>query len=128
MTVILDSTAILHLNQHRNKMLSVLQDFEVTQTYITRINYLEILSGASEPRKVDIRKVLNEFNMLEFTEACKKTANKLAMQHRVSTKNQKDFLIASIAITNNYPIVTANKDHFNFKGLKTKFYDTLSWF
>ncbi|MBX3165589.1 MAG: type II toxin-antitoxin system VapC family toxin [Bacteroidetes bacterium] len=118
MKVILDSTAVIHLNNNYNKMLDILGNLNITETYITRINYLELLSGASVKSKIALRKTLHKFNVLEFTEACKTKANTLAMQHTVSKENQKDFLIASIAISNNLPLLTENDKHFQFKGLK----------
>lgn len=128
MKVILDSTVLFHWQYHYNKTIKMLQENNATEFFITRVNYLEILSGASENAKIQTKKFLSQFPVLEFTEECKNKANTLAMKHRVEQNNQKDFLIAAIAITNNYTLITNNKKHFNFTGLKTVFYDTTFWF
>ena len=57
MIAIADSTVILHLNQHYEKMRAIIIDKGITKLYITRISYLEILAGASENAKLSIRKM-----------------------------------------------------------------------
>lgn len=91
MTVILDSTALFHLNYHRNKIMPVLKEMGATKFCITRINYLEIMAGSSLKSKKETRKFLQQFSVIEFTPACKDVANTLAFKYEISSKNQHDF-------------------------------------
>ncbi len=118
MKVILDSTAIIHWDSHFDTMSSIVKQVNATDIYTTRINYLELLAGASLHSKVEIRKHLNKFKILEFTNECQEKANTLAMKHQVTKSNRKDFLMAAIAIANNLPLLTENDKHFKFSGLK----------
>lgn len=118
MKVIADSTVLFHLNYQQEKMLQVFGEKNVTVLFITRINYIEILSGTSENAKASARKFLRQFEILEFDKTAAEKASNLAMKYRVSSKNSKDFLIASIAIANKIPLLTENNKDFNYKELK----------
>jgi len=118
MKALIDSTVILHLAHHRSRMISIIEDKGITELLITRINYLEILSGASENSKIDTRKSLQEFSILEFDNKAANVGNTLAMKYRVGSKQSKDFLIACIAIANKLPLLTENNKDFVYKQLK----------
>lgn len=128
MIVIADTTVLFHLNYHNSKMKVVFNEIWITQILITRINYLELLSGASENEKQRTRKFLQPYPVLEFDAKTTTVANNLAMKYRVSNRQSKDFLIASIAIANKLPLLTENtKDFAACKGLKLLPYKISSW-
>jgi predicted nucleic acid-binding protein len=115
MKAIIDSTVILHLGNRQAKMRAIIKDMGITQIIITRINYLELLAGASENAKLYTRRMLHQFPVKEFDKNAADTGNKLAMKYRVGAKNSKDFLIACIAIANKLPLLTENKKDFAYK-------------
>ncbi len=117
MTVVADSTVIFHFNRYNTKMLKIIKDQGVTELWITRISYIELLSGASENAKVNVRKILHAYPILEFDKKACNVANTLAMKYRIGAKNSKDFLIACIAIANKLPLVTENIKDFNYTEL-----------
>ena len=118
MKTLIDSTVILHLASQRDKMTRIIEDNGISKLLITRINYLEVLSGASEISKLKARKALQEFTVLEFDANAAAVGNTLAMKYRVGSKHSKDFLIACIAIANKLPLLTENNKDFNYKQLK----------
>ncbi len=118
MIVLADSTAIIHLESQKSKMLGIINSLDITDLYISRIGYLELLGGASENSKIHVRKVLNTFKLLEFDVKAVKVASTLSMRYRVGSKQSKDFLIASTAIANKLPLLTENTKDFNYKELK----------
>jgi len=63
---VIDSTVIFHLYYRRTIMSEIITQWDVTELLITRINYLELLAGASENAKIFMRKTLREFPVLEF--------------------------------------------------------------
>lgn len=66
MRSLIDSTVIFHYEYHESEMKRIIEQYKITEPIITRINYLEILAGASENAKIHIRKSLNRFAILEF--------------------------------------------------------------
>ena len=119
MIVIADTTVLFHLNYHNSKMEYIFNELRITQILITRINYLELLSGASENEKQRTRKFLQPYPILEFDTKSTTVSNNLAMKYRVSSRHSKDFLIAAIAIANKLPLLTENaKDFETYKSLK----------
>jgi len=118
MICIYDSTAIIHTNTHYKKMSEIVTANSIKKGVITRINYLEILAGAPENSKLDIKKYLQQFTIIELDVKAIQVANKLATQIRISKKNQRDFLIAAIAIANKLPILTENNKDFVYPNLK----------
>jgi len=117
MKALIDSTVILHLAHQRTKMINIIANNGITELLITRINYLEILAGASEDFKIGTRKSLQEFSILEFDKKAADVGNTLAMKYRVGSKQSKDFLIACIAIANKLPLLTENNKDFAYKQL-----------
>ncbi|MDR0792879.1 MAG: type II toxin-antitoxin system VapC family toxin [Chitinophagaceae bacterium] len=118
MKTLLDSTAIIHLSKHSNKMRDVFACYNIHETSITRINYLEILAGSAENAKIEVRKFLHQFPILEFDKKSYDIANRLAFKYRIGNKQKVDFLIASIAIANKLPLLTENDKDFQFKEIK----------
>ena len=79
---------------------------------------MEVLAGAAENLKFDIRKALSQFKIIEFDDAAVKVAKSLAFKYRVSKNKKFDFLIAAIAIANKMPLLTENDKDFQFKEIK----------
>jgi predicted nucleic acid-binding protein len=123
MIVLADSTAIIHFDSQRLKMQGIISRFGITQMYISRIGYVELLAGASETSKIRVRKVLNSFRLLEFDSNAVKISSTLGMRYRVGTKQSKDFLIACIAISNKIPVLTENVKDFNYQELEVISYN-----
>lgn len=128
MKAIADSTVLFHLDNSQNKMKEIIKSNGITDLCITRFNYLETLSGASENAKIEVRKILNVYKVLEFDNKAYEVANKLAFKYRVGSKQKIDFLIASIAIANKLPLLTENNKDFSYKELKLLPYNISSWF
>lgn len=118
MIAVADSTVIFHFNYRQSKIIEILNNYQITQLYITRINYLEILAGASENAKNGAKKLLQQFPVIEFTSHAIEVANRLAKKYRIGSKQQRDFLIASIAIANKLPLLTENNRDFAFTEIK----------
>jgi len=118
MRAIADSTVMLHFVYHRAKMNSIIDEYGITELLLTRISYLEILAGASENAKLNTRKILKPYPVLEFDKKAADVGNTLAMKYRVGAKSSKDFLIACIAIANKLPLLTENDKDFGYKQLK----------
>jgi len=118
MIAIADSTVIFHLRYHQAKMRQIMMALDITELLITRISYLELLSGASENAKLDTRKTLSPFTVLEFDKKAADIGNTLAMKYRVGAKSSKDFLIACIAIANKLPLLTENDKDFPYRRLR----------
>ena len=109
---------LFHLNYHYEKMREIIFENQITQYCISRISYIEILSGASENAKKDTRKFLQQFSIVEFDKESVKISINLSMKYRIDAKQSKDFLIAATCIANKIPILTENNKHYNYKGLK----------
>ncbi len=122
MIAIFDSTVLLHLTTQNNKMMGIIDGKGITKYHITRINYIELLSGASINAKASTRKFLQQFSIIEFDAKAVQLANNLAMRYRVGKKQSKDFLIAAIAIANKLPLLTENTKDFDYKELKLMTY------
>lgn len=61
MTAVIGSTVLFHLYYKEKEMVQCYKQKGVTEIIATRINYLEILSGTSENRKLAARKFLRRF-------------------------------------------------------------------
>jgi predicted nucleic acid-binding protein len=79
MKAIADSTIILHFVHHRAKMNAIISEFGITDLLLIRISYLEILAGASENAKLNTRKILNPYPVLEFDKKAAEIGNTLAI-------------------------------------------------
>jgi predicted nucleic acid-binding protein len=117
MRVIGDSTVLFHLRYQNDAMNRLMRLKNITEVFITRISYLELLAGASENAKIQARKFLQSFAVLEFDAAATSVANKMSMKYRVGKKDSKDFLIAAICIANKTPLLTENDKDFNYEEL-----------
>jgi predicted nucleic acid-binding protein len=115
---VVDSTVLFHFNYQNAKMLNIVREKGITDMFITRINYIELLSGASENAKLYARKCLQPFKILEFDKAAALIASSLSMKYRVSAKHSKDFLIAAICIANNIPLLTENDKDYGYKEMQ----------
>jgi len=98
-------------------MQRIMTDIGIKQMYISSISYLEILSGASENAKIDVKKFLQPLRQYDFDNKALQTAKKLAMRYRVGAKQSKDFLIASIAVANKIPLLTENDKDYLYQEL-----------
>lgn len=125
MKVIIDTTVLIHMSTHQNRMRAIVRDNGITELYITRINYLELLSGASMHSKTATRKVLQQYPVIEFDAKAAQVANKLAMLYMVGAQQSKDFLIAAIAIANRIPLLTENSKDFGYTELSRVSYKIL---
>ncbi|MBX2931767.1 MAG: PIN domain-containing protein [Chitinophagaceae bacterium] len=94
---------------------------------ITRINYLEILSGAANNAKLEVKKYLQQYPVIELHTAAVTIANNLAKKYQVGSKQKIDFLIAAIAIANKLPLLTENNKDFPYKELKLIPYKISFW-
>jgi len=84
----------------------------ITKYHITRINYLELSSGACAYAKASTRNFLQQFSIIEFDAKAAPIANKIARRYRLGKKQSNDFLISAIAIANKLPLLTENSKDF----------------
>lgn len=118
MIVVGDTTVFIHLLDQYSKISDILKKLGVKKMYITRIGYTELLAGAKKNRKVDTRKFLSDYPILEFDEKAASISAQLSMMYQVSSKNSKDFLIAATCISHKLPLLTENNKDFNYEELK----------
>lgn len=117
MKIVIDSTVLFHFNYQYAKMKAIIEEKEIKEMFITRINYIELLAGTSENAKTTARRFLQPFKILEFDRAAAIIASALSMKYRVGAKHSKDFLIAATCISHKMPILTENDKDYNYKEL-----------
>jgi len=98
-----------------NQITQLIKNSEDLST--TSVNAFELLKGVSNVsrhKEEKIRTFLSRFNILNFDFESSKKAAKIFSNLKESgnSLDLADIMIASIAITNNQPLLTKNKKHF----------------
>jgi len=127
---IIDSDILIYFLKGKKEVVEQLIKIPPYNLYTTRINYTELIYGAYNSERVEenlikIKAFLENFQILEFDKASSeifaKTKAKLKKNGKII--QDMDLMIASIAISNNYTLVTNNIKHFN----RIKKLDLLGW-
>ena len=81
---------------------------------ISVVTEFEIYSGASETQTVYWNELLNDFNVLNFDSKAAKKAVIIYKKLKLLSKqiDTADLFIAAIAMSNNLPVATLNRKHF----------------
>lgn len=118
MKLILDTNVLIDFCHNQTRVLTYLKSIDAQALYITMPTYIEFLAGATSKQKVWSRKFLSQFILLDFTEKTTQTAKNLSMKYKLERSKGMDFLIASIAISNNIALSTQNVKDFKFTELQ----------
>jgi predicted nucleic acid-binding protein len=122
----LDTNVIIGLLRNDKDTVSLIKNLEKSGRITTTvINNFELWKGFYRTKSIKDEKaiieLLNIISLLEFDEKASKKAAEIFEHLRKKGKivDALDVMIASIAITNNEPLLTFNKKHFeNIPGLK----------
>ena len=114
--ILLDSSVLIELFRKQIKEKTLF--YKISQTYdnfyISAITYYEIGIGNRKAHVEYWDTLLRQLTVLPFDAACSDTAVKIYLD--LLRKNKMidiaDILIASTALTHNFPIATLNSKHF----------------
>ncbi|MEK6829703.1 MAG: type II toxin-antitoxin system VapC family toxin [Nanoarchaeota archaeon] len=126
MMVCLDTDVFINILRNNERTISIIKEIQKTnQMTTTVINNFELWKGFYRTKSVRDEKAIIELldiiSLLEFDEKASKKAAEIFeyLRKKGKTVDALDVMIASIAITNNEPLLTFNKKHFeNIPGLK----------
>ncbi len=124
--VCLDTDVFINILRNNERTISIIKEIQKTnQMTTTVINNFELWKGFYRTKSVRDEKAIIELldiiSLLEFDEKASKKAAEIFeyLRKKGKTVDALDVMIASIAITNNEPLLTFNKKHFeNIPGLK----------
>ncbi len=117
--MVIDSDILIYFLKGEKTIVQELTKIAPDELYTTRINYTELLYGAYNSSKVEKNltlfiSFLEQFSILEFDEKASeifaKTKAKLKKDGNIIA--DMDLMIASIAMANNYELVSNNQKHF----------------
>ena len=102
------------------------ENLNILEFKTTAINIFELFVGAyksnnKEKEIKDVRDIIERFAILDLTIKCAEEAGKqrARLEKQGQILESRDILIGSIAVTNNFPLKTNNKKHFErIEGLR----------
>lgn len=114
--LVIDTSLIIeHLRKQNKHQSTLFKIFPHYSLYVPTIVEFELFSGANNSQKQkEIREILKQCNSLPFTSDVAQQAGFLFQTLRQSNQlvEIRDILIAATAVTNNLPLMTLNKKHF----------------
>jgi predicted nucleic acid-binding protein len=112
--IILDTNILIEILKGNEKILKFLDDFNVY--YISSISEMELLYGALNKKELlNIKKFLENFNIIELNEKISKKATNLIFKYAKSHNlTIPDALIAATVIESNIPLFTLNLKDFKY--------------
>lgn len=121
--MVVDTSIFIEFLRSKDKTKTALfQIPDNQQIYISSVTLYELLIGANTPVKINDIKILTEdLHVLVFND---EVAIKAAeVYHQLRTENKmiefRDIFIAATCLSNNLPVKTLNKKHYDrIKGLK----------
>lgn len=125
--ICLDTNILVDILRGNSEILNLIGEIEKENILATTyINLFELNYGAATSinKKINFRgieKVISTIELLNLSEASVKLAGIILadLKNKGKIIDFKDLLIASIAIVNNFKLLTKNKKHFeNIPGLK----------
>ncbi|MEK6826070.1 MAG: type II toxin-antitoxin system VapC family toxin [Nanoarchaeota archaeon] len=125
--VCLDTNILVDILRSNKDTVNLIKNIEESNILATTyINLFELYYGAalSENRKLnfmEVEKLISTLDLLNLSEQSTKLAGTIlvTLKNKGQTVDFRDLLIASIAIANNFMLLTKNKKHFeNIPGLK----------
>jgi len=119
MEAILDTSIIIEVSKGNEKIIKKLKEYEGWKFYLTSISNFELKVGILSEKE---RALLSAMPKLSFDEKASDIASELFKTLKTEGKLPplRDLFIASIALANNLPLITCDKDFlvFSKKGLK----------
>jgi len=117
--MVIDSDILIYFLKGEKTVVQELIKIAPNELYTTRINYTELLYGAYNSTNVEknlarFTSFLEQFTILEFD----KKASEIFAKTKAQLKKDgniiadMDLMIASIAIANDYKLVSNNQKHF----------------
>lgn len=114
--VLIDTTLVIEYLRSADKPTTrFISLFKVHDLVISVISVFELLNGATNEEKIrDIRKICKSLTIIDFNFGCAEKASEIYRELKTQNKliEFRDILIGATAITNNFPLATANKKHF----------------
>ena len=109
--VCLDSDIIIEISKDNKELKNGIENLEAEYS-TTSINIFEVLCGEREGD--NLRELLDDFSKLNFDEKSAKIASKIFKELKNKGKiiDARDIFIGSVCISNNSPLWTYNKKHF----------------
>ena len=115
--VLIDTSIVIQYLRTKKKAESqFIKLFQKNDLYISVIAIFELYNGATDAsKKNDIMAVCNVVEILDFDLSSAKLASEIFRNLRAKNKliEFRDILIAATALSNNLPIATLNKKHFD---------------
>jgi predicted nucleic acid-binding protein len=127
--LLLDTDFLIDILRKNPPAIKVLEELIIDgfDLYVSHVNLWELYQGAYRTKSVEsnvknIDDFTDHFFILEFTKETNKTFGRLITQlnNEGTPIGVLDTLLASIALVNNFPIVTRNVKHFNKTGVQIK--------
>jgi tRNA(fMet)-specific endonuclease VapC len=120
MNVVIDSDILIYFLKGQQEIVDKLSACPIEHLFTTRINVAELLYGVFNSVKVEqnlakVTAFLTNFHILEFDQK----ASLFFAQEKARLKQDgnliadMDLMIASIALANDFALVTHNHKHFN---------------
>jgi tRNA(fMet)-specific endonuclease VapC len=113
--VILDTTIFIEYLRAKDKTKTILFNLTDSILYLSAVTYYELLMGATtESKKNDVITLTQELIILPFTDEISEKAAEIF--HSLKKQNKliefRDIFIAATAISNQIPLKTLNRKHF----------------
>ncbi len=116
---IIDSDILIYFLKGKKEIVNKLLQIPSNNLFTTRINYAELKYGAYNSSRIEenlikVDEFLKNFTILEFDELSSNifAKTKAYLKKKGKIIQDMDLMIASIAIRNNYILVTNNIKHF----------------
>jgi len=114
MEAIIDTSVVIEIAKDNRSIIEQLEKFRGWKFYITTITNFELKVGVLSEKE---RAIIDALPKLSFDERASNIASELFKDLKAEGKTPKlkDLFIASIALANNMPLITCDRDFLIFK-------------
>ena len=114
MEAIIDTSVVIEIAKDNRSIIEQLEKFRGWKFYITTITNFELKVGVLSEKE---RAIIDALPKLSFDERASNIAAELFKDLKAEGKTPKlkDLFIASIALANNMPLITCDRDFLIFK-------------
>jgi len=114
MEAIVDTSVVIEIAKDNRSVIEQLERFRGWKFYITTINNFELKVGVLSERE---RVIIDALPKLAFDERASNIAAELFkdLKAKGKTPKLKDLFVASIALANNMPLITCDRDFLIFR-------------
>lgn len=116
---IIDSDILIYFLKGKKEVVEQLTQIAPSNLYTTRINYTELIYGAYNSARVEenlarVKPFLENFQILEFDKDASDifAKTKAILKKKGEIIQDMDLMIASIALSHDYALVSNNIKHF----------------